>query len=105
MCCKNTSEAQLFSQGGVAYSKSTVTTNKVEATVGNVDMTIAGKGVKLSGDIYAGGFAHGAKTAASVNSTLSRSPTPRSVLRTLKSTSSPAATPHWAQPLRSRLPK
>lgn len=55
--------------GGVAYSKSTVTTNKVEATVGNVDMTIAGKGVKLSGDIYAGGFAHGAKTAASVNST------------------------------------
>lgn len=69
MCCKNTSEAQLFSQGGVAYSKSTVTTNKVEATVGNVDMTIAGKGVKLSGDIYAGGFAHGAKTAASVNST------------------------------------
>lgn len=41
--------------GGVAYSKSTVTTNKVEATVGNVDMTIAGKGVKLSGDIYAGG--------------------------------------------------
>lgn len=55
--------------GGVPYSKSTVTTNKVEATVGNVDMTIAGKGVKLSGDIYAGGFAHGAKTAASVNST------------------------------------
>lgn len=55
--------------GGVAYSKSTVTTNKVEATVGNVDMTIAGKGAKLSGDIYAGGFAHGAKTAASVNST------------------------------------
>lgn len=55
--------------GGVAYSKSTVTTNKVEATVGNVDMTIAGKGVKLSGDIYAGGFAHGAKTAASINST------------------------------------
>lgn len=55
--------------GGVAYSKNTVTTNKVEATVGNVDMTIAGKGVKLSGDIYAGGFAHGAKTAASVNST------------------------------------
>lgn len=55
--------------GGVAYSKSMVTTNKVEATVGNVDMTIAGKGVKLSGDIYAGGFAHGAKTAASVNST------------------------------------
>lgn len=55
--------------GGVAYSKSTVTTNKVEATVGNVDMTIAGKGVKLSGDIYAGGFAHSAKTAASVNST------------------------------------
>lgn len=55
--------------GGVAYSKSTVTTNKVEATVGNGDMTIAGKGVKLSGDIYAGGFAHGAKTAASVNST------------------------------------
>lgn len=55
--------------GGVAYSKSTVTTNKVEATVGNVDMTIASKGVKLSGDIYAGGFAHGAKTAASVNST------------------------------------
>ena len=55
--------------GGVEYSKSTVTTNKVEATVGNVDMTIAGKGVKLSGDIYAGGFAHGAKTAASVNST------------------------------------
>ena len=55
--------------GGVAYSKSTVTTNKVEATVGNVDMTIAGKGVKLSGDIYAGGFAHGAKAAASVNST------------------------------------
>lgn len=55
--------------GGVAYSKSMVTTNKVEATVGNVDMTIAGKGVKLSGDIYAGGFAHGAKTAVSVNST------------------------------------
>lgn len=43
--------------GGVAYSKSTVTTNKVEATVGNVDMTIAGKGVKLSGDIFAGGYA------------------------------------------------
>jgi len=55
--------------GGVAYSANTKPNSKAEASVGTVDMTIAGKGVKLSGDIYAGGFAHGAKTAASVNST------------------------------------
>lgn len=55
--------------GGVAYSKSTLTSNKVEATVGNVDMTIAGKDVKLSGDIYAGGFAKGVNASTSVDGT------------------------------------
>ena len=56
--------------GGVAYSKSTVTTNKVEATVGNVDMTIAGKGVKLSGDIYAGGNKADAQSNVTVESSV-----------------------------------
>lgn len=57
--------------GGVAYVKADLDNNTVpvKATVGSVDMTIAGKDVKLSGDIYAGGFAQGAKTTASVEGT------------------------------------
>lgn len=57
--------------GGVAFVKTDLTDNTVpvKATVGTVDMTIAGKDVKLTGDIYAGGFAQGAKTTASVEGT------------------------------------
>lgn len=55
--------------GGVAYSANTKPNSKAEASVGTVDMTIAGKGVKLSGDIYAGGFAKGVNASSSVNGT------------------------------------
>lgn len=55
--------------GGVAYSANTKPNSKAEASVGTVDMTIAGKGVKLSGNIYAGGFAKGVNASSSVNGT------------------------------------
>ena len=55
--------------GGGAYSANTKPNSKAEASVGTVDMTIAGKGVKLSGDIYAGGFAKGVNASSSVNGT------------------------------------
>lgn len=49
--------------GGVAYSANTKPNSKAEASVGTVDMTIAGKGVKLSGNIYAGGYAANGATS------------------------------------------
>ena len=57
--------------GGVAYVKAGLDSNTVpvKAEVGSVDMTIAGKDVTLSGDVYAGGFASGAKATASVEGT------------------------------------
>lgn len=57
--------------GGVAYVKAGLDSNTVpvEAKVGSVDMTIEGKDVTLSGDVYAGGFAKGAKATASVEGT------------------------------------
>lgn len=55
--------------GGIAYTGNTQTGNKVSATVGNVDMTIAGKDVKVEGNVYAGGFASGVTSSASVKNT------------------------------------
>lgn len=61
-------EASLIG-GGLAYTVNPKTGNKVSATVDSVDMTIAGKDVKVEGNVYAGGFAVGGTSNASVTST------------------------------------
>lgn len=55
--------------GGLAYTANAQTDNRVSATVDSVDMTIAGKDVKVEGNVYAGGFASGVTSSASVKNT------------------------------------
>ncbi len=55
--------------GGLAYTGKTNAGSKISAAVDSVDMTIAGKDVRVEGNVYAGGFAFGSTSNASVTST------------------------------------